>query len=521
MKEITVYISLILTVALLGCTTSSEKDRTDNNNDSVEDNFVIITGNILNHHKHPDNYTIRIFEHNLVNSKGINHPVFIEQNGSFKFKFKKHYTSDVYLIYGNMITLFVGPGDSIFIEFDADEFLDPIPENKYNPKTLNFSGDKMHINKQIKLFKSLIFDTKQFKKSYENEKTFPPEEYLIYLKKLKSQREKVLDSLIQNRNLTEEFIDWGRLYVRYEFGAQLLHYTWFYPFANQKEKEFKVIDIPTSFYESLEYLPLDNEGATICSAYRRFLHEYFVTHTSYRSSLSEKLKKSRGKFAKSKLFEAEYRTFLQTIEKEYKGIAKEIFLSRNLFNLLDSYDRIDVFDKLYPEFKSEIRESFYKTLEEKYSELKLREKSPLNNKSLQKEGKEIKGLNSDVLKEIIENNQEKVIYIDFWATWCGPCLMEFPNSKKLHKELKGRDVAFVYLCVKSKQNEWEEKLTEYNLGGSHYLLNDPQYDILSQQFQISGIPHYVLIDKNGTIVEKGSHLRPNIVKEKIEKLLNK
>jgi len=61
----------------------------------------------------------------------------------------------------------------------------------------------------------------------------------------------------------------------------------------------------------------------------------------------------------------------------------------------------------------------------------------------------IKKINNSSVKEVIDSiksqNKGKVIYLDYWATWCAPCKAEMPNSKKLMKELKGKDVSFIYV----------------------------------------------------------------------------
>jgi thiol-disulfide isomerase/thioredoxin len=128
---------------------------------------------------------------------------------------------------------------------------------------------------------------------------------------------------------------------------------------------------------------------------------------------------------------------------------------------------------------------------------------------------------NQIMDSILFNNKGKVIYLDCWATWCGPCRSEMPNSKKLMKQMDGKEITFVYLCIDSEEKLWKTCLDEFQLGGQHYFLSKKQSSDLRRIFEVNGIPHYFLFDKNGTIVEKGSHLRPDIAKGKIEELLKK
>jgi thiol-disulfide isomerase/thioredoxin len=113
-----------------------------------------------------------------------------------------------------------------------------------------------------------------------------------------------------------------------------------------------------------------------------------------------------------------------------------------------------------------------------------------------------------VFDDIIKNNIGKVIYIDCWATYCGPCLNEFPKSNKLMVDMKDDNIEFIFLCMDSDEKKWKSVLSKYNLDGQHYLLDSNQSIELRKVLKISSVPHYILIDKSGIIAERGLHLRP-------------
>jgi thiol-disulfide isomerase/thioredoxin len=116
----------------------------------------------------------------------------------------------------------------------------------------------------------------------------------------------------------------------------------------------------------------------------------------------------------------------------------------------------------------------------------------------------------------------KVVYIDFWATWCGPCLGEMPYARKLQQELNNPDVVFVSICMDSNKKLWQKYIAEHDMTGEQYFATGKQAGAMRQTFGITGIPHHVLIDKNGDIVESGIYLRPGILtQKKITALLGK
>ena len=139
----------------------------------------------------------------------------------------------------------------------------------------------------------------------------------------------------------------------------------------------------------------------------------------------------------------------------------------------------------------------------------------------------IKNMDGTPIKEtfakILSDNKGKVIYLDCWATWCGPCKKAMPASKDLMSRLKGKDVSFVYVCIESEVKLWERLMSEFKLeDGQHYLMNKEQSEFFRDIMKVKGVPCYFLINKKGQIVEQGNHLHPSekSTEEKIIKLNN-
>ena len=116
----------------------------------------------------------------------------------------------------------------------------------------------------------------------------------------------------------------------------------------------------------------------------------------------------------------------------------------------------------------------------------------------------------------------KALLLDFWATWCGPCLGEFPHSKKLYDEMDQKQIEFVYLCTSSGSDidKWKEKIAEFELGGTHLFIESSIESELMNMFSFSGFPSYAFIDKRGNYkpgaIERVSSLNEGDLERLIE-----
>jgi len=130
---------------------------------------------------------------------------------------------------------------------------------------------------------------------------------------------------------------------------------------------------------------------------------------------------------------------------------------------------------------------------------------------------------TNTLKDAAKGLKGKMVYVDVWATWCGPCKAEFEHKEQLEEVLKKYDIASLYISIDRPEYEqkWNEMIKYYGLNGHHIRANKELDAELREVFDNEGslsIPWYLLLDEEGNIVEK-HFVRPSNMEE-LEKKLN-
>jgi thiol-disulfide isomerase/thioredoxin len=125
-----------------------------------------------------------------------------------------------------------------------------------------------------------------------------------------------------------------------------------------------------------------------------------------------------------------------------------------------------------------------------------------------------------VFDTIMEKYRGKVVYVDFWATWCGPCIGANQRIKPLKEEMDLSKVAFVYITDQSSPlNTWNNMIPD--IKGEHYRVSQDEWNYLKAKFQINGIPHFVLVGKKGEVINpKLGFMENNAIKTLLEKHIN-
>jgi len=349
----------------------------------------------------------------------------------------------------NGASVYLTPGETVF-NTDVNAF----------DSTMVFSGVTSKINTYLKSKSDLD-------KKYEDElgmkDLFSMDEngFLAEMDK----REKVYTDQLLKAGLPLDFVTTQGKNIKYEF-INFKHQM-FEPYHQYfaKDEEFKVSDEYKKQFENLDFT---NEAD-------------FLTVPEYNSLVMSNF--TEGELPES--LEKLKSVSSSVIKDEALKMLNKYYLSPGAENLKASVDQMKSLTT---------NEDLLADLDESFTKMNALTKG---NVSPGFEYKNVKGSNVN-LKDLKGKN----VYIDVWATWCGPCKAEIPHLKELEKSYHGKNVEFVSISVDVPDDEekWKAMIADKDLKGVQ-LLSDNGWDTkFVEDYLIKGIPRFILLDEDGKIV---------------------
>lgn len=305
---------------------------------------------------------------------------------------------------------------------------------------------------------------------------------------------------------------------------------------NDPIPNFRLDKYPDDYYAVLSSLELNNSLMLLVDSYSSLLSE--IQYLNFGSKEPRPLRIVNYLINSGELNNAEIALLKEFVAatkvgQKFEKIDEMMKISQNHSKLLDEYTRIEkeelnVKDKL-PRLIGTDKGLLFDLMEVQQITTKLQEFEPLTNEQLSKLNdlpafyKEIViALNDDLLKKIEENKRKagyrvheapqvadeelfeaiisrykgKVVFVDFWATWCGPCLKAMEMARPVKAALGEKEIVYLYLTDEtSPLNTWKNMISDIH--GDHIRMTNSQFGYLSSKFKVTSVPFYMIIDKEG------------------------
>lgn len=205
---------------------------------------------------------------------------------------------------------------------------------------------------------------------------------------------------------------------------------------------------------------------------------------------------------------------------------QDMYLCRKMVENIDwarkplSRNRLAICDT---KIQSQIAKDYIHELNDKYEAISKRVLSGDNLKS----NDVVKDLSDgeQIFKKLIEPYKGKIILIDVWGTWCGPCKEDLSHSQEEYERLKPYDMVFMYLANGSPAESWKNVIKEYNVVGDnvvHFNLPTNQHEAVENYMKVKFWPTYKFVDQEGNLLDVNANPRDlNALENLIKKLTEK
>ena len=402
----------------------------------------------------------------------------LDEAGNYRFKHGAEYAY-----------LFLEPNDDLMMKLDATQFDQSLTFSGTGAEENNYIIGKLNISDELGLHGEDIYklEAKEFS-----------EELDVVYKKLGDNFSAIIqeNDVINPTFATNAYTD-----LIYEWATKRLQYPSYH--EHYAEKEAKLGD---DYYDFLNKIEIDDPKVLENKKYKSFIGMY-SNHLAEDNLKKNDTYKSASDEDRAMILLKEK---LAVIPTAFKSNEVQQHLNFVSINNHIKYNGADNMKDLVADFNAKSKNEEQKeTLNEnfnKWSAIAAGQDAPNFNY------KNIKG------EEVaLSDLKGKNVYVDVWATWCGPCLKELPQLEKLQKKYADTDnIVFTSVSIDDDKEKWEKMVTKKEMKGIQ-IIGDKAWDSsICKDYMIKGIPRFLLIDKDGKIIDANA---PRPSSDKIKTIL--
>lgn len=401
----------------------------------------------------------------------------LDSLGRFRIQIPILNTTEIYLDgQRTNVKTVVEPGEELFLYADHEKG----SFDKYVAREVRFMGKNALFHTEMAHFLLPL----NLNLPYASDLKGSQEEYLKICQAKTTAREAYLDSVVASRPwLPARFIDFQKKSLTYDL---LSHVTQRLDQTSLKIVEEAVQNLPPSVFTFREI-------GTFMNAYLRYKK---VEPQAASTAPEDEANKQINEMARLKALLMD-----QHVAQSYWDIAFAKYYTDQT-----RLDHKEMPPKAYDYLLSQLRSpAFKEVLQEKNDYYKSLVTMALDNPASLKNSEPFKDFKEAeaLFHALLDPYKGSVVYLDFWGTWCGPCVMALKKMPAFIERFKGKNVVFLFLANNSPQKRWENLIKEYKLTGKnivHYNLPRVQQTLLEQRMHLSSFPSTFLLDTSGTVV---------------------
>ncbi len=366
------------------------------------------------------------------------------------------------------ISLYLEPGAEVNVIFDADDTTD-IP---------GIEGDLVAENRLLAGYNADVANKYARMTVLSRADEMGPDEFRLYVNDIYEEKLNYLENDVRFDELSEYFVAMMRSNMRYEKFTHLMEY----PMA---AAHFRGLDsppdLPDGYYDFLDEAEIFGDQHTTLSSYVAFLNVY----QNYMMQQNEPEEGYGDGDYYEILFKQSYDAFT--------GETRDIALAGAVISMIRFGD-FELAGEHHAQFMDLANSDKYKDLvDAEYQQvLDLSPGKPAPEFTLT-------DINGEEVS--LSDFRGQVVYLDFWASWCGPCMQQVPYARELKKRMEDHDdLVFLYISVDTDEEAWRSKVAEENIQGVH--LNVPGFSHeVPASYNLRGVPTFYLIGRDGNIVD--------------------
>ena len=372
------------------------------------------------------------------------------------------------------VKLFLEPGDQLHIDADLLDL----------PQSLRFSGQGAANNQFLAALRTRFSDYLRIDYKDLEVKTFRKT-----IDQRRVEMTRFLDEGCAQGGLTPAFVDYYRAEITYDWAKELVSYPRNYERQNGRENEA----LPEDYYDILDQFELVDETAIGTSHYRTFLSRNFLR--LWQEWHDQPATKQMAAEERRDQFETyvPYNHAKRLLHGKvlYFFLAGEIVrdFQYGLFNIGEQRWAEFLQDNPYPEYTEVVKEIVLEA-------------------SKVKPGQPAPGFTLDNLQGqsvSLSDFKGQAVFLDFWASWCGPCIEAVPHLEEIKQQTCDQKVVFLNISLDSA-DDWHQAVDEHGLTGVHVHAPGGWQAAVAQLYQVRSIPSYFLVGPDGRMDGRVSHV---------------